>query len=221
MAKALRYRVVNTIFEIGIIPLFYSPDIEQAKKITDSCYNGGMRVLEFTSRGDKALTVFSGLAEYISEKYPDMLLGVGSIYDSETAAIYIQSGADFIVSPIFSVDIARLCNRLKILWIPGCGTLTEIKDAESAGAEIVKLFPGGVYGPEFIKAVLGPSPHSRIMPTGGVKLDVENLKSWFEAGACCVGIGSELITKQILMNSDYSLLEQNVRTVVADIKKIK
>lgn len=209
------------MYENGVIPLFYSPDIDQARSITDACYQGGVRVLEFTSRGDKALMVFSRLSEYIHEKYPDMLLGVGSIFDAETAAIYLQSGADFVVSPIFSPEIARLCNRLKVLWIPGCGSLTEIKEAEASGAEIVKLFPGGVYGPEFIKAVLGPSPHSRIMPTGGVKLEYENLKSWFDAGACCVGIGSELITKQILNNSDYDLLQKNVYRVLSEINTIR
>ncbi len=220
MSTNYRHSVISTIYSTKLIPLFYTSSAYLATKVADACYAGGARVLEFTCRGPQALDVFKSLAEHVHTHCKGMVLGIGSIIDAHTAAIYLQYGADFIVSPLYSEDIARLCNKHKVLWIPGCGSLTEISRAEEMGAELVKLFPGNVFGPEFIKAALGPSPKSRIMPTGGVKLDKDNIKSWLNAGACCLGIGSDLITKEILIGGDVTKLEKNTRMLIDLIRSV-
>lgn len=218
MTTLIRHDVISTIYETGLVPLFYSDNVEISKKVADACYAGGARVLEFTCRGSSAADVFKALSSHVKQHCKGMVLGIGSIIDAHTAALYVQYGADFVVSPLYSEEIARFCNKNKILWIPGCGSLTEINRAEEMGAEIVKLFPGNVYGPEFIKAIAGPSPKSRIMPTGGVKLDKNNIQSWLNAGACALGIGSDLIDKEILKGDSFHTLEANTRTLLEIIK---
>ena len=200
---------------------FFHNDLDVAKAILDACYNGGSRLLEFTSRGDFAHEVFGPLVKYASEKLPGMIIGVGSITDASQASLYINLGANFVVTPVFRKDIAITCNRRKVLWSPGCGSLTEIARAEELGCEIVKLFPGGTYGPSFIKAIKGPQPWTNVMPTGGVSPDEENLKSWFDSGAFCVGMGSKLISKEIIKKRNYSKLKNDVQNVLKVIKKIK
>ena len=200
---------------------FFHNDLDVAKAILDACYNGGSRLLEFTSRGDFAHEVFGPLVKYASEKLPGMIIGVGSITDASQASLYINLGANFVVTPVFRKDIAITCNRRKVLWSPGCGSLTEIARAEELGCEIVKLFPGGTYGPSFIKAIKGPQPWTNVMPTGGVSPDEENLKSWFDSGAFCVGMGSKLISKEIIKKRNYSKLKNDVQNVLNVIKKIK
>ena len=207
--------------ENGMVPLFFHNDLDVAKAILDACYNGGSRLLEFTSRGDFAHEVFGPLVKYASEKLPGMIIGVGSITDASQASLYINLGANFVVTPVFRKDIAITCNRRKVLWSPGCGSLTEIVRAEELGCEIVKLFPGGTYGPSFIKAIKGPQPWTNVMPTGGVSPDEENLKSWFDSGAFCVGMGSKLISKEIIKKRNYSKLKNDVQNVLKVIKKIK
>ena len=150
-----------------------------------------------------------------------MILGVGSITDAAAASLYMQLGANFIVTPVLREDIAVVCNRRKVLWSPGCGTLSEISRAEELGCEIVKLFPGGIYGPKFVKAIKGPCPWTSIMPTGGVSPTEENLRGWFEAGVTCVGMGSQLISKEILVNNDFVSLKNKVQEALSIIKKIK
>ena len=204
-----------------MVPLFFHNDLDVAKAILDACYNGGSRLLEFTSRGDFAHEVFGPLVKYASEKLPGMIIGVGSITDASQASLYINLGANFVVTPVFRKDIAITCNRRKVLWSPGCGSLTEIARAEELGCEIVKLFPGGTYGPSFIKAIKGPQPWTNVMPTGGVSPDEENLKSWFDSGAFCVGMGSKLISKEIIKKRNYSKLKNDVQNVLKVIKKIK
>jgi 2-dehydro-3-deoxyphosphogluconate aldolase/(4S)-4-hydroxy-2-oxoglutarate aldolase len=173
-------------------------------------------VLEFTNRGDFAFEVFKELSQSLIAAKSPLILGVGSVVDAPTAAMYIGAGANFIVGPIFNPEIARLCNRRKIAYLPGCGTLNEISQAEEYGVEIVKIFPGtAVGGPGFIKAVLGPCPWTRIMPTGGVDASEENICAWIEAGACCVGMGSKLITKAAVAAGDYTAIRDNVRQVLA------
>ncbi|MCF6297444.1 MAG: bifunctional 4-hydroxy-2-oxoglutarate aldolase/2-dehydro-3-deoxy-phosphogluconate aldolase, partial [Flavobacteriaceae bacterium] len=152
---------------------------------------------------------------------PGMILGVGSITDASAASLYMQLGANFIVTPVLREDIAKVCNRRKILWSPGCGTLTEIAKAEELGCEIVKLFPGGIYGPKFVAAIKGPCPWTSIMPTGGVSPTEENLKEWFEAGVTCVGIGSQLISKEIISNRSFKILTQNIKNTLSLIKKFQ
>ncbi|MRX38544.1 bifunctional 4-hydroxy-2-oxoglutarate aldolase/2-dehydro-3-deoxy-phosphogluconate aldolase [Flavobacterium sp. LC2016-23] len=221
MAKYSRIEVASQMKENGMVPLFFHSDIEVSKKVLKACYDGGSRLMEFTSRGDFAFEVFGALNKYALAELPGMMLGAGSVTDAAAASLYMQLGANFIVTPVFREDIAIACNRRKVLWSPGCGTLTEIARAEELGCEVVKLFPGDIYGPEFIKAVKGPCPWTSIMPTGGVLPTVESLTSWIGAGAFCVGLGSQLISKEILDNNDFDGLKTKVSQVLEIIKNIK
>lgn len=207
--------------EQGMVPLFYHPDIELGKEVLKACYDGGARLLEFTNRGDYAHEVFGALNKYCAAELPEMIMGVGSVTDAASASLYMQLGANFVVTPVFRKDIAIVCNRKKVLWSPGCGSLTEICTAEELGCEIVKLFPGGTYGPGFVKAIKGPQPWTSVMPTGGVSPDVENLKGWFDAGVTCVGMGSQMISKDIIKNKDFATLEDRIRTTLALIETLK
>jgi 2-dehydro-3-deoxyphosphogluconate aldolase/(4S)-4-hydroxy-2-oxoglutarate aldolase len=216
MARFTRLGVYQAMFDSGLVPLFYNPDVDVSKKVTQAVADGGARVLEFTNRGDFAFDVFRELSRLLGAQKSSLILGVGSVVDAPTAAMYIGAGANFIVGPIFNPEVARLCNRRKIAYMPGCGTLNEISEAEAYGVEIVKIFPGtAVGGPGFIKAVKGPNPWTSIMPTGGVDATEENIRSWIEAGACCVGMGSKLITKPAVAAGDYASITANVKQVLA------
>ena len=221
MARFTRIEVAHKMTELGMIPLFYHSDLEVGKKVVTACYAGGARILEFTNRGDYAHEVFRDLNEYCEAHLPEMILGVGSVTDAGAASLYMQLGAAFIVTPVLREDIAIVCNRKKVLWSPGCATLTEICRAEELGCEIVKLFPGGIYGPEFVKAVKAPQPWTSIMPTGGVAPTEENLRGWFEAGVTCVGMGSKLISKDIITDGRYDDLEIRTREALALINRIR
>ncbi len=205
MAQYSRTEVAQVMKQTGLVPLFYHPDRETCKQVVAACYKGGARLLEFTARGDFAHEVFAELVKYVKDELPGMILGVGSLTDAASASYYMSIGANFVVTPVLREDIAIVCNRRKVLWSAGCGTLTEIARAEELGCEIVKLFPGDVYGPEFVKAVKGPQPWTSIMPTGGVSPNEENIIAWFKAGVTCVGMGSKLIKKN--GNGDYDLAE--------------
>ncbi|MFV5690074.1 bifunctional 4-hydroxy-2-oxoglutarate aldolase/2-dehydro-3-deoxy-phosphogluconate aldolase [Flavobacterium sp. LT1R49] len=221
MAKYSRIEVASVMAKTGMVPLFFHTDVELGKKIVKACYDGGARLMEFTSRGDFAFEIFGALNKYALAELPGMILGVGSITDAAAASLYMQLGANFIVTPVLREDIAIACNRRKVLWSPGCGTLTEIARAEELGCEIVKLFPGDIYGPNFIKAIKGPCPWTSIMPTGGVSTSEDNLKGWFDAGVTCVGIGSQLISNEILANKDYDGLKLKVQETLAIIDKVR
>ncbi|CAD0003085.1 bifunctional 4-hydroxy-2-oxoglutarate aldolase/2-dehydro-3-deoxy-phosphogluconate aldolase [Flavobacterium chungangense] len=221
MAKYSRIEVAQTMKDNGMVPLFFHSDIEISKKVLKACYDGGSRLMEFTSRGDFAFEVFGALNKYALAELPGMMLGVGSVTDAAAASLYMQLGANFIVTPVFREDIAIACNRRKVLWSPGCGTLTEIARAEELGCEVVKLFPADIYGPEFIKAIKGPCPWTTIMPTGGVYPTVESLSSWLNAGATCVGLGSQLISKDLLDKQDFEGLKNKVSDVLNIIKDIR
>ncbi len=207
--------------ETGMVPLFYHSDIEIAKKILKACYDGGARLLEFTSRGDFAHNMFEELNQYALAELPEMIMGVGSVTDAAAASLYMQLGANFIVTPVLREDIAAVCNRRKVLWSAGCGSLTEITKAEELGGEIIKLFPGSTYGPGFVKAIKGPQPWTSIMPTGGVSTEEDNLRGWFGAGVTCVGMGSQLISKEILAQENYIGLKEKVAATLSLIKKIR
>ena len=221
MAQYTRIEVATIMKETGMVPLFYHSDIALGKKVLKACYDGGARLMEFTARGDFAFEVFSALNKFAIKELPGMILGVGSITDAAAASLYMQMGANFIVTPSLREDIAIACNRRKVLWSPGCGSLTEINNAEELGCEIVKLFPGSTYGPSFVKAIKGPQPWTSIMPTGGVTTEVSNLKAWFDAGVTCVGLGSQLISKEILTNGDFVGLENTVRETLGSIIKLR
>ena len=221
MAQYTRLQVVKAMEDTGLVPLFYHNDIEVAKKVTKACYDGGARLLEFTSRGDFAHEIFRELSIYCKNELPGMILGVGSVTDGASASAYMALGANFIITPVLREDIALVCNRRKVLWSPGCGTLTEITRAEELGCEIVKLFPGETYGPSFVKAIKGPQPWTSIMPTGGVTPKEENLKSWFDAGVTCVGMGSQLISSDIVKNGDFTALENKCAEVIKMIQVLR
>lgn len=221
MAQFSRIEVVQQMKESGMVPLFYHSDSEVAKAVLKACYDGGARLMEFTSRGDFAIEIFTDLIKYALAELPGMILGVGSVTDAAAASQYLLAGANFVVTPVFREDIALVCNRRKVLWSPGCGSLTEIANAEEWGCELVKLFPGSTYGPGFVKAIKGPQPWTSIMPTGGVSTEEENLRGWFDAGVTCVGMGSKLISKEILANKDYHALETEVRSVLELIRRIR
>lgn len=221
MATFSRIEVVQCMDKTGFVPLFYHPDVELGIEVMQACYRGGARLMEFTARGDFAFEVFSDLNKYARKHLPEMILGVGSITDAAAASLFMQMGANFIVTPSLREDIAVVCNRRKILWSPGCGSLQEINRAEELGCELIKLFPGSTYGPGFVKAIRGPQPWTSIMPTGGVSTEEENLRSWFDAGVTCVGMGSKLISKEILAAKDYAALEAKVAAVVTTIQKVR
>jgi 2-dehydro-3-deoxyphosphogluconate aldolase / (4S)-4-hydroxy-2-oxoglutarate aldolase len=221
MAQFTRIEVATVMKETGMVPLFFNNDIEVSKNVLKACYDGGARLMEFTARGDFAHEVFAELTKYAIKELPGMIMGVGSVTDAAAASLYMQLGANFIVTPVFREDIAIACNRRKVLWSPGCGTLSEIARAEELGCEIVKLFPGEIYGPQFIKGIKGPCPWTSIMPTGGVSTERDNLKSWFDAGVTCVGIGSQLISAAVLANKDYAGLTQKVKDTLAIIKDLR
>lgn len=222
MARFKRLQVLNTLMETGLVPLFYHPDAEIVKQAVKACYLGGARAFEFTNRGDYAHEVFAEVNKWIANECPEMIMGVGSVVDPGTASLYIQLGANFIVSPSLNPDLAKVCNRRKIAWMPGCGTLSEINMAEELGVEIVKIFPGKeVGGPSFVKAIKAPCPWTNIMPSGGVSPDEENLKSWFDAGVSCVGLGSKLFPKELIESKNYSAITDMVKQAFDIIQKLK
>jgi 2-dehydro-3-deoxyphosphogluconate aldolase/(4S)-4-hydroxy-2-oxoglutarate aldolase len=198
MARFMRLDVTNTLLDIGLVPLFYHGEVETAVEVISACARGGARVIEFTNRGELAYPVFTELVKHFAKADPSIVLGIGSIMDAPTAALYLAAGANFIVGPSFNPEIARLCNRRKILYIPGTATETEIATAEEYGAEICKVFPGDTLGPGFIKAVLAPCPWHRLLPTGGVDATEASIGAWIKAGAAAVGLGSKLISPQVI-----------------------
>ena len=222
MAQFSRIEVALKMEETGIVPVFFHKDIEVCKKVVKACYEGGIRVFEFTNRGDFAHEVFAELIKWSIINTPEMILGIGSIVDPGTTSLYIQLGANFVVSPVLNPEMAKVCNRRKILWSPGCGSLSEINYAEELGAEVCKIFPGSsVGGPDFVKAIKGPCPWSSIMPTGGVSPDEENLSSWIKAGVTCVGMGSQLIGANIIENNCYEELTQTAKKALKLVKALK
>ncbi len=221
MAFYTRLQVAQTMHDTGLVPLFYHPDAEAGKKVLRACYEGGARLLEFTNRGDFAHEVFTELNKFALRELPGMMLGVGSVPDAGTAALFMQLGANFIVTPVLREDVALICNRRKVLWSPGCGSLSEIARAEELGCEVVKVFPGELYGAAFVRAIKGPQPWTSVMPTGGVAPTRESLEEWFSAGVTCVGIGSKLINNDIIKSENYDVLSQKVRFVIETIQQIK
>ncbi len=220
--SADRMTVLSKMMEQGVIPVFYHQDVEVCKSVIQACADGGAKCIEFTNRGDFASQVFLEVNRHFAKADPSVIMGVGSIVDAPTAALYIAYAARFVVGPLLNPDVAKMCNRRKIAYCPGCGTLSEMGLAEELGCEIVKMFPGStVGGPEFVKSVLAPSPWTRIMPTGGVDCTEESLVKWFGAGVVCVGMGSNLITKPLLDAKDYKGIEKKVRDTVELIAKIR
>jgi 2-dehydro-3-deoxyphosphogluconate aldolase/(4S)-4-hydroxy-2-oxoglutarate aldolase len=222
MARFSRIQVAQVMKETGIVPVFYHADVELCKQVIKACYDGGIRVFEFTNRGDFAAEVFGELTKWSAKECPEMIMGVGSIIDEATTALYISIGANFIVSPLIDEGMAKVCNKRKIAWSPGCGSVTEIGRAHELGCEVVKIFPGSsVGGPDFVKGVMGPMPYASIMPTGGVSPDEENLTSWFKAGVHCVGMGSQLFPKDVLAKKDFSYISAKCKEALSIVEKLR
>jgi 2-dehydro-3-deoxyphosphogluconate aldolase/(4S)-4-hydroxy-2-oxoglutarate aldolase len=222
MAQFRRLDVLQAMVQSGLVPIFYHQDVEVAKQIAEAVTRGGAKVLEFTNRGDFAFTVFSELVQWVREKIPDLILGAGSILDPGTAALYMNHGANFIVGPVLNVEVAKVCNRRKIAYVPGCGSATEISQAEEWGVEICKVFPGAeVGGPGFVKNILAPMPLSLIMPTGGVERTRASIEKWFKAGVACVGMGSNLITKELVAAGEWDTISKNTAEVLQWIVEVR
>lgn len=222
MARFMRLEVINSLLDIGLVPLFYNSDMGTSVELASALSRGGAKVIEFTNRGELAYPVFTELVKHFAKADSSIILGVGSIIDAPTAALYIASGANFIVGPSFNPEITKLCNRRKILYMPGCATETEISNAEEYGAEICKIFPGEtVGGPAFIKGVMAPCPWHRLMPTGGVDATEASVSEWIRAGAAAVGMGSKLITAQAIKDKDYDGVTKKATDCIGWIKKAR
>lgn len=217
-----RLHTLSAMIGQGVIPVFYHPDVDVCISVIQACADGGAKCIEFTNRGDFADEVFLEVSRHFAKTDPSVILGVGSIVDAPTAAIYLAHGANFVVGPMGNPEVARLCNRRMVPYSPGCGTVGEISQAQEWGCEIVKMFPGAsVGGPDFVKAVLGPMPWTKIMPTGGVEPDEASLKAWFGAGIVACGMGSGLITRALLEARDYPGIAARVRDTVQLIQRVR
>jgi len=215
-----KLQVLSVMKETGMVPVFYHSDVEVAKNVLKACYAGGIRAFEFTNRGDFAHEVFGGLVKFATKECPEMIMGIGSIVDAPTAALYIQMGANFIVGPLFNPDVAKVANRRLVPYAPGCGSITEVGYAQEAGCDICKVFPGDVLGTEFVKGLKAPMPWSNLMVTGGVKPEETNLKGWFDAGVTCVGMGSNLFPADMMKAGDWAGITKLCYDVLDIINRI-
>lgn len=222
MAKFSKWQVLHVMSETGMVPVFYHKDVEVVKQVLKACYAGGVRAFEFTNRGDFAQEVFADLVKYAARECPEMILGVGSVVDPATAALYIQLGANFVVGPLWNPEIAKVCNRRLIPYAPGCGSVSEIGFAQEAGCDLCKVFPAGnVGGPAFVKNVKAPMPWSMLMVTGGVEPTEENLTAWVKAGVTCVGMGSNLFPKEVIAAGEWDKITELSKNALSYIKKAR
>jgi 2-dehydro-3-deoxyphosphogluconate aldolase/(4S)-4-hydroxy-2-oxoglutarate aldolase len=221
MAKFNKIQVLSALSSTGMVPVFYHAEASVAQKVLKACYDGGVRVFEFTNRGEFAHEVFGELCKYAAKACPEMVLGAGSIVDAATASLYIQLGANFLVGPLFNPDVAKTANRRLIPYAPGCGSVSEVGFAQEMGCDLCKVFPGDVLGPLFVKSLKAPMPWSMLMVTGGVKPEESNLKAWFDAGVTCVGMGSNLFPKEVIAAEDWGKITDKCREVFEILQKIR
>ena len=221
MARFDKMAVLAKIKEAPMVPVFYHKDAEVAKKVIKACYEGGVRAFEFTNRGDFAQEVFAECVKFAAKECPELALGIGSVVDAPTAAMYLQLGACFVVGPLFNPEIAPVCNRRLVPYCPGCGSVSEIGKAQELGCVLTKLFPGDVYGPNMVKGLMAPMPWSKIMVTGGVAPEAENLKAWFNAGVYCVGMGSKLFPKDKVAAEDWQYVTDKCRECLDIIAAVR
>lgn len=221
MAKFDKMAVLAKIGATGMVPVFYNGDVEVAKNVVKACYEGGVRAFEFTNRGDFAQEVFAQVVKYAALECPEMAMGVGSVVDPATAALFIQLGACFVVGPLFNPEVARVCNRRLVPYTPGCGSVSEIGFAQETGCDLCKVFPGDVLGPKFVKGMLAPMPWSKLMVTGGVSPDEENLTAWIKAGVYCVGMGSKLFPKDKVAAGDWKYISEKCAESLGYIRKAR
>lgn len=221
MAKFDQLSVWNKMGETGMVPVFYHKDADIAKQVVKACYDGGIRVFEFTNRGDFAHNVFADVLRYARTECPELALGVGSVTDAPTAVLYMQMGADFVVGPMFNPEISKACNRRSVPYVPGCGTVSEVGAAQETGCQVCKIFPGDVLGPKFVKGLRAPMPWSKLMVTGGVEPTEENLTAWFRAGVFCVGMGSKLFPSAVIAAGDWTAVSAKCREALDIIRRIR
>lgn len=222
MARFNKIQVLSAMAGTGMVPVYYSNDAETAKQVLKACYDGGVRAFEFTNRGDFAQEVFGELSKFAAKECPEMILGIGSVVDAPTAAMYIQLGANFVVGPLFNPDVAKVCNRRLVPYTPGCGSVSEIGFAQEAGCDLCKIFPAGnVGGPSFVSNMKAPMPWSMIMATGAVEPTEENLSAWFKAGVTCVGMGSKLFPKEAIAAKDWHAIAKLCSDALSIIQKYK
>ena len=221
MAKFDKFAVMQKIGETGMVPVFYHADVKTAKKVIKACYDGGVRAFEFTNRGDFAQEVFAECVKFADKECPELAMGVGSVVDAATAALYIQLGACFVVGPLFNPDIVPVCNRRLIPYCPGCGTVSEMGKAQEMGCDLCKLFPGDVYGPAFVKGMMAPCPWTKLMVTGGVAPTRENLTAWIKAGVYCVGMGSKLFPKEEVKAGNWQYVTDKCREALGYIAEAR
>lgn len=215
MAKFDKLNVMQKIGATPIVPVFYHKDVEIAKQVVKACYDGGIRAFEFTNRGDFAHEVFAQVVKYAAQECPELAMGVGSVVEPGTASLYMQLGACFVVGPLYNPEIAKVCNRRGVPYVPGCGTVSEVGFAMEAGCDLIKVFPGDVLGPKFVKGLLAPMPWTKLMVTGGVEPTEENLTGWFKAGVYAVGMGSKLFPKDKIAAQDWQYITDKCAEVVA------
>ncbi len=221
MAKYDKLQVLATMQQTGLVPVFYHADANVAKQVLKACYDGGVRAFEFTNRGDFAQEVFAELVKYAAAELPGMILGIGSVVDPGTAALYLQLGANFVVGPVYNPAIVPVCNRRLVPYCPGCGSASEVSAAQEAGCDLCKVFPGDVLGPAFVKNLRAPMPWSRLMVTGGVKPERANLEAWFKAGVTCVGMGSNLFPKETVAAGDWPRITALCREALSIIQEVR
>jgi 2-dehydro-3-deoxyphosphogluconate aldolase/(4S)-4-hydroxy-2-oxoglutarate aldolase len=220
MARFNKLQVLATMAETGMVPVFYHSDVEVTKNVLKACYEGGVRAFEFTNRGEFAHEVFGELNKFAEKECPDMILGAGSIVDAPTASLYIQLGTNFIVGPLFNPEVAKIANRRLIPYTPGCGSVSEVGFAQEMGCDLCKVFPGDVLGPNFVKGLKAPMPWSMLMVTGGVKPEEGNLKSWFDAGVTCIGMGSNLFPKEVIAAKEWNKITKMSKNALEIINRI-
>ena len=222
MARFNKIQVLSVMKSTGMLPVFYHNDVETTKQVVKACYEGGVRAFEFTNRGDFAHEVFGELNKWVARECPEMIIGVGSVVDPATAALYIQLGANFIVGPLFNPEVAKVCNRRLIPYTPGCGSVSEIGTAQECGCDLCKIFPAGnVGGPSFVKNVKAPMPWSMLMVTGGVEPTKENLTGWIKAGVTCVGMGSNLFPKEVIAAKDWTWIAAKCKEAFGYIEEAR
>ncbi len=222
MARFNIIHSITTMSNTGMVPVFYHSDIEVAKSVLKACYEGGVRAFEFTNRGDFAQEVFAELVKFAARECPEMIVGIGSIVDPATAALYLQLGANFVVGPCYNPEVSKVCNRRLVPYIPGCGSVSEINAAQESGCIVCKVFPAGnVGGPSFVKNIKAPMPWSMLMVTGGVEPTAESLTAWIKAGVACVGMGSKLFPKEVIAAGEWSKISNLCRECLETIKNLK
>ena len=221
MAKYNKIQVLDAMMSTGIVPVFYNADLEVSKNVLKACYEGGIRAFEFANRGDFAHEVFGELVKYANSELPGMILGIGSVVDPGTASLYLQLGANFVVGPLFNPEIAPICNRRLVPYCPGCGSVSEVGAAQETGCDLCKIFPGDVLGTKLVKGLMAPMPWSKLMVTGGVSPDEENLTSWIKAGVYCVGMGSKLFPKDVIAAENWQAISDKCAEALGYIAKAR